>query len=69
MALVPESLGVPRTGFFQRCELVANSPAAIPALDHVHEPLFVTVVAIVVAGQQIAISVNTSDCGLRSPHA
>jgi hypothetical protein len=55
MALMPETLGVPRAGFFERRELIADPPAAVAALDHMYESLLVAVVAVVVAGEEVAV--------------
>ena len=45
----------PGAALFQRRKLVADAPAAVAALDHVHEAFFVALVAVVVAGEQIAV--------------
>ena len=54
VALVPEFLGVPRASLSERGELVADPPAAVAALDDVHEAFLVAVVAVVIAGEEVA---------------
>ncbi len=54
VARVPDLFGVPRARLAERRELVTDAPAAVAALDDVHEPLLVAVVAVIVAGEEVA---------------
>ena len=42
----------------ERRELVTDAPAAVAAFDDMHQPLHVAVVAVVVAGEQVAVIVE-----------
>ena len=52
---LPELFGEPRTVFVDERVLVADAPAAVAALDDMDEALFVALVAIVVAGEEVAV--------------
>src|SRR5438093_3137021 len=56
---VPEFLRVPRTAVAHRCGvLVTDAPAAVAALDDIHEPGLVAGIAVVVASKQVSMFVK-----------
>ena len=51
----PEAFSIPRSRTTLWCELIAYAPAAIAIFNHVHETLLIALIAIVIAGEEIAI--------------
>ena len=64
VAREPEALAVPRTGVAHRGVLITDAPTGVAALDDVHEAFHVALVAVVVAGEEIADFVEKEVLGI-----
>ena len=63
----PQALEIPQPCIAQRCMLVTHPPARVGPLDHLHPALPVSLIRVVVAGEQIALVVEGQFLGIAQP--